>query len=163
MHIPKKYHSILKFDKKHNGRTQIRECSEHTDDFHIQTKLRTTVQYKNSTRCGWISRKWQHSKGCWSSHRQNDHFPCCIRMWKSSFAWTIWAASWQNQQSECAPSEDSDQPGHPPSLIRVCAVRFNVEGQIICPLTNNLSFDMFFFPPVYSLFYIIQPRTDCIF
>ena len=30
----------------------------------------------------------------------------------------IWAASWQNQQNDCAPSEDSDQPGHPPSLIR---------------------------------------------
>ena len=24
-----------------------------------------------------------------------------------------WAASWQNQQNGCAPSEDSDQPGHP--------------------------------------------------
>ena len=24
----------------------------------------------------------------------------------------IWAATWQNQQSDCAPSEDSDQPGH---------------------------------------------------
>ena len=34
-----------------------------------------------------------------------------------------WAASWQNQQSDCAPSENSDQPGHPPSLIRVFAVR----------------------------------------
>ena len=33
-----------------------------------------------------------------------------------------WAASWQNQQNECAPSEDSDQPGHLPSLIRVFAV-----------------------------------------
>ena len=33
-----------------------------------------------------------------------------------------WAASWQNQQSECAASEDSDQPGHPPSLIRVFVV-----------------------------------------
>ena len=31
----------------------------------------------------------------------------------------IWAATWQNQQSDCAPSEDSDQPGHSPSLIRV--------------------------------------------
>ena len=28
-----------------------------------------------------------------------------------------WAVIWQNQQSECAPSEDSDQPGHPPNLI----------------------------------------------
>ena len=36
---------------------------------------------------------------------------------------SIWAATWQNQQSGCAPSEDSDQPGHPPSLIRVFAVR----------------------------------------
>ena len=35
----------------------------------------------------------------------------------------IWAATWQNQQSECAPSENSDQPGHPPSLIRVFAGR----------------------------------------
>ena len=31
--------------------------------------------------------------------------------------------TWQNQQCGCAPSEDSDQPGHPPSLIRVFAVR----------------------------------------
>ena len=39
--------------------------------------------------------------------------------------WRIvkWATTWQNQQSDCAPSEDSDQPGHPPSLIRVFAVR----------------------------------------
>ena len=34
-----------------------------------------------------------------------------------------WAASWQNQQNYYAPSEDSDQPGHPPSLIRAFAVR----------------------------------------
>ena len=31
--------------------------------------------------------------------------------------YNIWAATWQNQPNECAPSEDSDQPGHPPSLI----------------------------------------------
>ena len=36
---------------------------------------------------------------------------------------TIWATTWQYQQNECAPSEDSDQPGHLPSLIRVFAVR----------------------------------------
>ena len=34
-----------------------------------------------------------------------------------------WAATWQNQQSDCAPREDSDQLGHLPSLIRVFAVR----------------------------------------
>ena len=35
------------------------------------------------------------------------------------------AATWQNQTNDSAPSEDSDQPGHPPSLIRVFAVRMN--------------------------------------
>ena len=35
----------------------------------------------------------------------------------------IWATSWENQQNECAPSEDSDQPVHLPSLVRVFAVR----------------------------------------
>ena len=34
-----------------------------------------------------------------------------------------WATTWQNQQNECAPSEDSDQPGHSHSLIRVFTVR----------------------------------------
>ena len=33
-----------------------------------------------------------------------------------------WAATCQNQQSDYAPSEDSDQPGHSPSLITVFAV-----------------------------------------
>ena len=34
---------------------------------------------------------------------------------------SIWATSLT--QNNCAPCEDSDQPGHPPSLIRVFAVR----------------------------------------
>ena len=34
-----------------------------------------------------------------------------------------WAVSRQNQQYDCAPSEDSDQPAHPPSLVRVITVR----------------------------------------
>ena len=45
----------------------------------------------------------------------------------ANFEWyiisLIWATTWQNQQNECAPSKDSDQPGHPPSLIRVFTVR----------------------------------------
>ena len=47
----------------------------------------------------------------------------------------IWTASWQNQQNECAPSEDSDQPGHPPSLIRVFAVRIKKPGVLTYPLS----------------------------
>ena len=47
----------------------------------------------------------------------------------------ILAATWQNQQNECAPSEDSDQPGHPPSLIRVFAVRMKKAWVLIYPLS----------------------------
>ena len=47
----------------------------------------------------------------------------------------IWAASWQNQQSECAPSEDSDQPGHPPSLIIVFPVRMKKHWVLSYPLS----------------------------
>ena len=36
--------------------------------------------------------------------------------------YTIWAATWQNQQNACAPSISLDQPGHPPSPIRIFAV-----------------------------------------
>ena len=46
-----------------------------------------------------------------------------------------WAASWQNQQSECAPSEDSDQPGHLPSLIRVFTVRMKKPWVLSYPLS----------------------------
>ena len=43
----------------------------------------------------------------------------------------IWAASWQNQQNDCAPSEDS----HPPSLIRVFAVRMRKAWILSYPLS----------------------------
>ena len=38
--------------------------------------------------------------------------------------------TWQNQQSDCAPSEDSDQPGHPPSLIRVLLSAWRNHGSL---------------------------------
>ena len=44
------------------------------------------------------------------------------------------AASWQNQQNEYAPNEDSDQPGHPPSLIGVFAVRMKNAWVLSYPL-----------------------------
>ena len=47
----------------------------------------------------------------------------------------IWAATWQNKQNECAPSEDSDQPGHPPSLIRVFDVRMKKAWVLSYPLS----------------------------
>ena len=46
-----------------------------------------------------------------------------------------WAVTWQNQQSDCAPSEESDQPGHPPSLIRVFAVPMKKPWALSYPLS----------------------------
>ena len=40
-----------------------------------------------------------------------------------------------NQQNECAPSEDSDQPGHPFSLIRVFAARMKKPWVLSYPLS----------------------------
>ena len=48
----------------------------------------------------------------------------------------------ENQQCCCASSEDSDQPGHPPSLIRVFAVRMEVAltlSYYFKPLANSLA------------------------
>ena len=47
----------------------------------------------------------------------------------------IWAATWQNQQSDCVPNEDSDQPGNPPSLIRVFAVRMKKASALRYPFS----------------------------
>ena len=48
---------------------------------------------------------------------------------------SIWAATWQNQQSGCVSSEDSDQPGHPPSLISVFAARMKKPWILSYPLS----------------------------
>ena len=57
----------------------------------------------------------------------------CVR--KTVITLLKWVASWQNQQCGCAPSEDSDQPGHPPSLIRVFAVRMKKAWVLSYPLS----------------------------
>ena len=41
----------------------------------------------------------------------------------------------QNKQNECAPSEDSDQPGLSPSLIKAFAVRMKNSWVLIYPLS----------------------------
>ena len=48
---------------------------------------------------------------------------------------SIWATTWQNQQNECAPSKDSDQPGHPPCLIRVFAAHMKKHWVLIYPMS----------------------------
>ena len=78
-----------------------------------------------------------------SGHQaEKTHFFCqvSIRLWQDILLDTNlfeinWAATWQNQQNECAPSEDSDQPGHPPSPIRVFAFRMKKPWVLSYPLS----------------------------
>ena len=51
--------------------------------------------------------------------------------------WTFLYKIRKIQQSECVPSEDSDQPGHPPSLIRVFAVRMQKDWVLSYPLSEQ--------------------------
>ena len=46
-----------------------------------------------------------------------------------------WAATWQNQQTDCVSSKDSDQPGHQPSQIRVFAVHMKKAWVLSYPLS----------------------------
>ena len=59
-----------------------------------------------------------------------DSYPlnCCFRV-------TGGKSKWQNHQNEFAPSEVSDQLGHPPSLIRVFAVRIKKAWVLSYPLS----------------------------
>ena len=63
---------------------------------------------------------------------------CSLTIWALScqnLFYAIWAATWQNQQNGCAPSEDTDQPGHLPSLIRVFAVRMKKGWVLSYPIS----------------------------
>ena len=51
----------------------------------------------------------------------------------------LWTATWQNQENECASSEDSDQPGHPPSLIIDFAIRMKKPWVLSYPLSTQPS------------------------
>ena len=51
------------------------------------------------------------------------------------FPQSKWAASWQNQQNDICAQRDSDQPGHPPSLIRAFAVRMKKHWVLSYPLS----------------------------
>ena len=53
---------------------------------------------------------------------------------------SIWASAQQNHKMPFAPSEDSDQPGHPPSLITVFAVRTKKAWFLSYPLSAQRRF-----------------------
>ena len=74
----------------------------------------------------------------WSGHFVG--FVACWIIWFMTMMHIVqsfckWATTWQNQQTECAYSKDSDQPGHPPSLIRVFAVRMKKPWVLSYPLS----------------------------
>ena len=74
------------------------------------------------------------AKDAWGSiGKWKRKFLLVTGKWSKTF--DLWAATWQNQQNDCVPSEDSDQSGHPPSLIRVFAVRIKKPWALSYPLS----------------------------
>ena len=66
-----------------------------------------------------------------STVSSSTHLICFSELWDIM----IWATTWQNEQSEWAPSKDSDQPGHPPSLIRIFTIRMKKAWVLSYPLS----------------------------
>ena len=58
-----------------------------------------------------------------------------VKYWHVAGLGIIRAVTWQNQQSDCAPSDDSDQPGLSPSLIGVFVVRMKKAWVLSYPLS----------------------------
>ena len=61
-----------------------------------------------------------------------------IKMYQLSYHLLLFIHEPQHDKTNkmtCAPSEDSDQPGHPPSLIRVLAVRMEKAWVLSYPLS----------------------------
>ena len=90
------------------------------------------------------SLRWAHMPFCWFCHdavqisATSWHWKLPTNIYRPvTFCnyYDIWAATWQNQQNDCAPSEDSEKPGHPPSLIRVFAVRMKKSWDLSYPLS----------------------------
>ena len=73
----------------------------------------------------------------------------------------IWAATWQNQQNSCGSSKD--QPGHPPSLIRVFAVRMKKAWALGCPLSAQQWLRVFAGRTLISLVLSCRGSISCYF
>ena len=106
------------------GKTRRKRRKEKRTNKRLKQRRRTKWQTKRQTKMMLVE-KWRKLLGkiCW------------FRYFCAQNVRHIWAASWQNQQSECAPSKDSSQPGHPPSLIRVFAVRMKKPWILSYPLS----------------------------
>ena len=127
-------------------------CPQFTLSFHL-TKFSLSWAFKKSSNVVLRKRKWSK----WKKFRklnfdlnrclgtcendlqyENTHFSFTMKnliCFSNFLENAIWAATWQNQQNECAPSEDSDEPGHPPSLIRGFAVRIKKAWVLSYPLS----------------------------
>ena len=88
-------------------------------------------------------RKMLHGSKAWSASFASDslhyYFHKCQRKMFISYRY-IWTKTWQNQQNGCASSEDSDQPGHPHTLIRGFAVRMKKPWVLSYPLSAQQRF-----------------------
>ena len=104
-------------------------CSAPIYDVNIKTFGRKLCQ-----KCVYIVTIPSATSGC-NTIYSLFNFIIMTAIFTDNSIFLIWAATWQNQQCGCVPREDSDQPGHSPSLIRVFAVRMKKAWVLSYPLS----------------------------
>ena len=109
------------------------------------TLIHATLHISDVTdKCiSWLSNitfDWRHvMEMAVESNNQTHCFITFFALYLTRFRWKLhkWATSWQNQQNDYAPSEDSDQPGQPPSVIRILGIH-QVDQSLCCALSGLL-------------------------
>ena len=91
---------------------------------------------------GWSSLRWAHRSFCWFCHVWAYLRMIIVVPYRHADKNYLFDTNKiepphdKTNKMACAPSEDSDQPGHPPSLIRVFAVRMKeLAGVLSYPLS----------------------------
>ena len=121
-------HAQLKFVMTDCSKTQIRLTGLSSKDIiaRCKTSKDNSLFLNRSKIQQWqfFASKIKYSKENIVTNKNSTQYgQSCERQTEYCHRQNKWAATRQNQQNDSAPSEDSDQPEHPPSLIRDFAVR----------------------------------------
>ena len=101
-----------------------------------------------------LSLRWAHMPFCWFCHEAAQ---LVLLAWRTACYKTIEPQHDKTNEMTCAPSEDSDQPGHLPSMIRVFAVRMKKHWALSYPLSASEDSDQTGWMP--KLIWVFTWRT----
>ena len=116
--------------------THMHACNTHTHTHtHTTTTTNTIKNIQANHAVNWV---WfgNNAYSRLITHMQIGYSAICSGFW-SGFNIKIERRHDKTNKMICAPREDSDQPGHQPSLISVCAVRLKQNWVLSYPLSSQ--------------------------